>query len=223
MNQLLTLRDSCSLFDNGGDYQFINMAVSLRALCHDGTSVSLLNNIREKGRTFPSSVHRNFHDLANAASDHFVVAQVASSTPRILPRLELGPAEMKQKKFKSWWQETIITDQGKRALSRRGVVLAVSNNDGGAHFSTDVDELYDDLARCNGQGLFAMEAGSWRTFGLAPIQATIRQIAHEVLLGMNDWIEQRRPDWAYTPIVTKIDGFAILSGFKLHITPTQPR
>jgi hypothetical protein len=220
INQLLTLRDSCNLFDKGNDHQFISMAVSLRSLCHDGTSGSLLNTIREKGRVFPSSVHRNFLDIDTAASDHFVVAQIAGNTPRILPRLELTRAQMKQMKFKNWWRETIITDKGKRAISRGGIVLAVANSDGGTHFTIDVDGLYDDLARCNGLGLlFAKEQGSWRTFGLAPIQATMRQIAHEFLLGMSDWIEQRRSDWVYTPKATEITGFAISPGMKVNVTP----
>jgi hypothetical protein len=176
VNQILTLRDSCSLFDKGGEHQFISMAVSMRALCHDGSSGSLLNSIREKGREFPSCVSRNLHDLDTGASDHFAIAQVDGDAWRILPRLEFREADMKKKKFKHWWREIVITDQRKSGLSRGGVILAIANSEGGAHFTATVDEIYDDLARCNGLGLFSMEQGSWRTYGLAPIQATVGRV-----------------------------------------------
>ena len=218
VNQLLTLQDACALFDGGRDHQFVGMAVSLRALCHDGSSGSLLNSVREKGRAFPSSVRRDFAGLDNAASDHFAIAQGPGGA-RAVPRLELGPADMKAKKFKHWWRETVVTDGRKRGLTRGGIVLAVANSEGGAHFTLDVDELYDDLARRNGLGLFAMERGSWRTFGLAPVQATVRQIAHEFLLGMEGWIKTRRPDWSYTPVVPEISGLALAPGIRLGFLP----
>jgi hypothetical protein len=220
VNQILILQDSCALFDAGRDHQFINMAGSLRALCHEGSSGSLLNSVREKGRTLPSSVQRVLTDMDNAASDHFWVAQVRGGQ-KIIPRLELSRSSTKSKKVKRWWSEIVITDEQKRGLSRGGIVLTVANSEGAAHFTLDIDELYDDLARCNRLGLWAGDWGSWRTFGLAPIQATVRQIAHEFLLGMEDWIKARRPDWTYVPSVSQVSGFAIAPGIQLGIEPAS--
>lgn len=219
VDQILSLQDSCALFDAGRDHQFNNMAVQLRALCHDGSSQSLLNSIREKGRDLPSSVRRTLINVSTGASDHFSVVQTQEQS-MILPRLDLRRSDMKTKKFKLWWTEIVITDEWRRGLSRGGIVLAVANNEGGAHFTHQVDELYDDLARRNGLGLlWATDGRSWRTYGLAPIRATVRQIAHEFLLGMEDWIASRRPDWSYAPVVPEISGFQIMPGIEVETVP----
>lgn len=220
VHQILSLRDSCELFDAGRDHQFLTMSVSLRTLCHHGSSGCLLNNIREKARHFPSSVSRDFSQTANATCDHFTVAQVSGGN-RILPRLELTVGSMKTKKFTKWWQEVIAVDGQRRSMSRGNIVLAVANNDGGAHFTSDVNEIYDDIARFNGLGLHTFNDGAWRNFGIAPVQAIIRQVAHEFLLGMTDWISSRRQDWSYTPSNPEITGFAISPGIIINAIPAQ--
>jgi hypothetical protein len=220
INQLLIIRDSCRLYDEGGRHQFLAIAVSLRAFCHNGKGRSLLHTLGESGRLFPSSVTRELQSLSGAASDHFVV-QSAASRSFILPRLELQCEQMILKKFKHWWSEIIVTDTLKRRLSRGSMVLSVANHEGGAHFSETVDELYDDFARHNGLGLFSATDGAWKDYGPAPIQAAIRQIAHEFLLGMKDWIKSRYPDWNYTVQIEPDSGLALLPGMTLHITPVQ--
>jgi hypothetical protein len=177
VDQVLGLRDACDLFDGGRDHQFHFMAVALRALCHSGSSGSLLNGVREAGRAFPSSVHRPLAELDNGASDLFQVAQVGGGS-RVLPRLELGVTDMKTRKFKNWWREVVVTNERRRGISRGEIVLELANSEGGAHFTNDLEEVYEELARHNGLGLWTMENGAWRDYGHAPVRATVRQIAH---------------------------------------------
>jgi hypothetical protein len=216
---LRSMRDSCASFDSGGDYQFRTLAGHLRTFCHDGSSGALLNAIREKGREFPSSIHRDLSQCHTAASDLFRV--VSGPPSRILPRLDIRRDKMKPKKFKHWWREIVITDQANRSLSRGQLVIELANPDA-VHFGLQVDEVYDELARHNGMGLFAREAGDWRDYGLAPIQASIRQIAHEFLLGMETWIAQRSSEWSYNPPSPPVEGFAILPGLKLGFSGSPP-
>ncbi|MFD6321019.1 hypothetical protein [Methylorubrum thiocyanatum] len=218
INQILILQDACKLFDEGRDHQFLNMAVSLRTLCHSGSSGCLLNAIRERGRVFPSSVQRNFRALDSAACDHFVINHGAEGV-QVSPRLELNVATMKPKKFKHWWAEVIVTDERKRQLSRGNIVLAIANNEGGAHFTEHVNEIYDDLARYNGLGLFAMADGSWRSYGLSPVQAILRQISHEFLIGISEWMNSRRPEWTYVVSLPQHTGLAIAPGVSLQFVP----
>lgn len=218
INQIMILRDYCELFDGGRDHHFISMAVALRALCHSGSSGCLLNNIREKGRSFPSSVGRELREMASGASDHFHVADVGGEM-RVLPRLDLTATEMKTKKFKNWWSEIIVTDEQRRGISRGNLIIAIANSEGGTHFTEHVDEIYDEIARHNGLGLWANRDGAWRDYGLLPIQAIVRQIAHEFLLGIEDWIQAKRDNWAYRPVVVEPTGHAIAPGFQLVFRP----
>jgi hypothetical protein len=79
--------------------------------------------------------------------------------------------------FQEWWDQTILWIPEGSSLSRGDIVMAMANQDGGAHVDEALDAYYDALRRENAMRI--------RTGTGAPIKgvelAIVRQIAHEVL------------------------------------------
>lgn len=209
------------LYDQGKHYTFLNMATIIRTLCYSGGGKSLLHAIGENKRMFPSCISQNLQNLDSAACHHISLVQLESGKSTTIPNIHLKINDMKPKKFKHWWQEIAMTDDRKRGLSRGGIILSIANKEGGAHFDEKVDEIYDDLARVNGLRIFHHNGADWNDFGIKPIQDTVRQIAHEIILGMENWIKARRCGWIYKLIVPKIRGYAIAPGIMLHTISTE--
>ena len=73
----------------------------------------------------------------------------------------------------------------RRPSSRRKIVLALANQGGGAHVDPQLDEAYHRLSRIEGLGWRVMDAAGERTMEHTPELATMRQIAHEVLMTLH--------------------------------------
>ena len=83
--------------------------------------------------------------------------------------------------FNDYWEEIVLIDKFSNKFSRKDIVLAVANQDGGAHIDPILNDEYAKLSRLNSLG--------WNWLGgnntTAPLEkaelAAIRHIAHEVL------------------------------------------
>lgn len=98
--------------------------------------------------------------------------------------------------FADWWTDLVLVDRRGEAnrFSRRSIVLAVANQDGGAHVDAKLNRSYERLTRWNSMGINQFEGGMSFMFGATGGQgygeppdgnlalASVRQIAHEVLL-----------------------------------------
>jgi hypothetical protein len=74
----------------------------------------------------------------------------------------------------------VIEDSAGRHFSRRDLVLAVANKDGGAHVDPQLDDSYVALSRMNSIG-FAWIGPNGVSEPLdSPVPASVRQIAYEV-------------------------------------------
>ncbi|MFH1140294.1 MAG: hypothetical protein V1724_01180, partial [Chloroflexota bacterium] len=99
-----------------------------------------------------------------------------------------GPKPTKSP-FNKWWGEVVIKDKDGRRFTRRDLVLGLADKEGGTHVDPTLDKEYAMLSRFNSQG--------WRvnTWGIVQppdnslVAASVRQIAYEVLLS----IEQAFP------------------------------
>jgi len=98
----------------------------------------------------------------------------------------------RQVSFEQWWNGVIFVDNGGRETTRRDLILAVANKDGGAHVDPVLGKTYANLSRRNALG--------WRFSGPrgdAPLQgperASVRQIAHEVLKSLNPAMPSMKP------------------------------
>jgi hypothetical protein len=98
--------------------------------------------------------------------------------------------------FHEWWSRIIFRNPEGQALSRKDLVLAVANTDGGAHVDPDLDETYAKLRDESLGWIFAKEATHCR---VRPAElAAVRQIAHEVLKTLDPSLEAhpRKPEGA---------------------------
>jgi hypothetical protein len=83
--------------------------------------------------------------------------------------------------FGKWWEEVVIKDGQGQTFSRKDVVLALADKEGGAHVDPVLDEQYARLTRFHSQGYQVVTAGTILPPDNSLVAASVRQIAHEVL------------------------------------------
>lgn len=79
-----------------------------------------------------------------------------------------------------WWTRGVIKDGQGQGFSRRDLVLAVANKDGGVHVDPALDRAYASLTRENSMGWIWTSGGVDRPME-SPHLASVRQVAHELL------------------------------------------
>jgi len=174
------LRDSGDAFDSGKTGEAKRLAVSLRVLFHDTrSSHSLLGQLGRLGGQFLSTasplngseVHGHVGLATIILSDRG--AEYVASLDDV-PHKRWMP-------FAKWWTEPVFVDDRKTPFSRRDLVLAIANQDGGAHVDPSLDEAYTRLSRQNSLG-WVYSGGTVETPLSGADKAAVRQIAHEALI-----------------------------------------
>lgn len=178
------LVSSCRTFDEGNYAEAKRLSVHLRILLHTGRApvVSLLSQLGAAfkwNRFWSAMIPHNPHGLLSYHG--LIVTKMGGSDIKYLPSLDgLADQFLQQHHFVKWWQRTIVfKDRLGQTFSRKDLVLALANTDGGAHVDSDLDESYFRLSRENSLG-WTFNAGSKRWFQ-DPVPPSIRQIAHELL------------------------------------------
>ena len=186
--QIRLLRNSTKLFDEGEIDEACSIATRIRILVHDtGPSKSLL--FKQLGIT-----DLLLYDTALAESKsslgpyHGLVGIELSQSPQWgwFPHCFVDPAADSQKlDFNAWWNAVVLQDN-QVVFTRKAIVLALCNKDGGAHIDPDLDERYERLEKSKE---FAYKFGSG-TRTLTPRAgaglSTVRQIGYEVMLSVKD-------------------------------------
>jgi hypothetical protein len=85
-----------------------------------------------------------------------------------------------------WWERPILTDRRGIPFSRRDLVLAVANKDGGAHIDADLGERYRGLSRENSLGFVQDDE---RPIANSVVLASVRQVADELLRTVETGLE----------------------------------
>ena len=187
--QIQFLESSASSFDNGCVSEAKRLAVVLRVLLHDtDKSKSLLGLLGRKNIKFYDSSQKRRPDLV-ILLENFVLI---SGDKYIPPLDDLPPSiddltgstpmisQWRMVDFDEYWNEPILVDADKNSFSRKDLICAVSNKDGGAHIDPSLNGKYAALTRNNSLG-WMYESGN-NKFSIKEIElASIRQIAHEVL------------------------------------------
>ncbi|WP_207360207.1 hypothetical protein [Mycolicibacterium sp. S2-37] len=85
--------------------------------------------------------------------------------------------------FEQWWTNAVIRDEDRTEFSRRDLVLAVADQDGGAHIDPEASEAHTRLADSNSMGwLFDDGRGAGdRPLSSNPVFASLRQVSYEVM------------------------------------------
>jgi hypothetical protein len=183
-DQLRFLESSAAAFDSGFDGEARRLAVVIRVLVHDTKqSKSLLGLLGRKGMGFyDSALDVNPNNLMTHSG--LTAMRLTAGGPdaggKYIALLDGAMAPHRPITFDQWWNKVVIVDDKRHTITRKELVLAVANTDGGAHVDPTLDEKYARLSRGNSLAwIWHDESGERPMEG--PELAAVRQIAHEVL------------------------------------------
>ena len=211
---------SSRALDGGFEGEANRLAAAIRVLVHDtGSSKSLLGQLGQKSIQFyETSIPRDLRTITPYSG--LTAIELAPEGPKYVALLDMLPPAPPPRwvSFDEWWNKVIFVDQKGSETSRRDLILAVANTDGGVHVDPVLDEKYADLSRRNSL--------AWRTSnprGDAPLKspekAAVRQITHEILKSLNPTMSVMEPKVKGT----LIHGVSVLAGKKQAVVPKVGR
>jgi len=184
LEQLDFLRNSARRYDEGVVAEAKRLATQIRVLVHDSdrSCKSLLGQmgLKEQLRFLDTAQP---YDSSNPTS-HCGLTEMplgGGHETKSLPFLDDPPLAPRRVPFADWWHGVVVVDQRKRQFSRRDLVLAVAEQDGGAHVDPGLEPDYAHLTRHDSLGIAWSDATDiWRAVK-GVVHASIRQITHELL------------------------------------------
>lgn len=179
--QLDFLKVSGARYDEGHVHAAKQLAAGIRLLAHDrgNTSRSLLGQLGLKGRRFlDSAAPRNPRSILPYYGLLIFYVPVDDRSTCFLPRLDTDEAFNRRVDFDIWWNGGVFWIHGHGEVSRKDLVLAVANQDGGTHVDPVLTKFYADLSRTNALRISGRHEDG-RRHGAE--LASVRQIAHELL------------------------------------------
>jgi len=192
--QLLLLRHSCQAFDGGLEAVGKHLSLSLRVLLHHhGRSRALLDQLGlRSGRFLDSAGPLNPRNLLTECN--LVGMRMTSEGASYLALVSMGggPLPLRPTPFVEWWNEPVLKDNRGRKFSRRELVLNVADTDGGAHVDPELEEKYMALSRENSLGWVFTNGDVQSALSGRPELACMRQIAHEVLSTIHQFVPEFR-------------------------------
>lgn len=185
---------SSRALDGGFEGEANRLAAAIRVLVHDtGSSKSLLGQLGQKSIQFyETSIPRDLRTITPYSG--LTAIELTPEGPKYVALLDMLPPTPPPRwvSFDEWWNRVIFVDQKGSETSRRDLILAVANKDGGAHVDPVLDEKYADLSRRNSLAWrFSSPRGDVPFKG--PEKAAIRQITHEMLKSLNPTMPMMEP------------------------------
>lgn len=184
--QINFIKSSAKAYDEGQESEAKRCAVSIRILVHDTMhSKSLLGQLGVLDRILFLDTVSGVFPWNPLPGFGLVVARIGPDSKFIAP-LEDSP-ERRWILFKEWWHGTVFIDGERNQISRKQLLLAVANQDGGAHVDPKLDQVYAKLTRQNSLGVhYKVNGRGGELQGAAT--ASIRQMAYEVLTSLEEKI-----------------------------------
>lgn len=177
--QLGFLQRSAHAFDEGYRAETKRMAITLRIILHTRRYPSLLKQLGRDEIDFLDTAHE--FNPANLLSTHSLIClSIRSGQVSYLAAFDSRQTQ-RRTPFKNWWSSVIFADQDKRQMTRSDLVLTIADQDGGAHVDGQLNAVYAAISRENSLGWRSNSATGDEQPILGAEQASIRQIAHEVL------------------------------------------
>lgn len=178
------LKSSCAAFDAGNHAEAKRLATTIRVLLHDtAKSKSLLGLLRKKAemRYINTATPCN---PANLFAYHGLVGLGFGPTgPSYWAPLDKGPPIRyghPPSSFENWWSQVVIDDKSGGVFTRKDLVLALANKDGGAHVDPELEPAYVALTRENSVGWVASNGQEERPLSDIELHS-VRQIAFELV------------------------------------------
>ena len=202
---------SAMSFDNGFEGEAKRLAVAIRILVHDTShSDALLTQLRKMDILFYDSASVFYPENLIPSNCLTMQKLSAAGAQYVSPLDNLSPARDKDKKvsFGRWWDRaTIYKDNADNIFTRKDLVLAVANKEGGAHIDPKLDQAYANLSRFNALGWRAFIRGIDQDFKNTPVLPSIRQIAHEVLKTLKAGVLDLFPDKDKEALLKKFEAY----------------
>jgi hypothetical protein len=152
--QIGFLDRSCKAYDQGYIDESIRIAAVIRVLIHDtANSTSLLRHLNATNIELVSTAP--LRPDAQGVYSAFAMGSYTLSNTEVskwLPFLERGQFKISLP-ISLWWTQTVYSNF-RYKLSRRHIVLAAPNKDGGAHVDRDITPAYAALAESGSLGIF---------------------------------------------------------------------
>lgn len=194
LEQFAFLRADADQYDAGNIYFARRMATTLRLLLHDtDMSHSLLGQLGQKTGYFydtasdPHEAERQpGFDYRNLRRGGCFLGIIKMSFPplRLVPSLDSLQNQIFYGfvPFEEYWNRTVLMDANENFYTRKGIVCAVANQDGGAHVDPKIEEKYYRLTRHCNLGIIATKGREVIPEITNQVAlACVRQIAHEVI------------------------------------------
>jgi hypothetical protein len=190
-DQIGHLRRSAAAFDGGAEGEAARLALSIRVLLHDTKkSKSLLGQlgVKERLRFLESSLGvtrlQDNHPGRDCGLLSIELDPQNGAGRYFAPLEKLPPERLRQRaKFSAWWSMKVF--EGKVSLSRKDLVLAFADTDGGAHVDARLMDEYANLTRRNAPGWALSDSD-----GTHPLKgaghASVRQMAYELSSTLDD-------------------------------------
>ncbi len=194
--QVQALQSSARAFDEGAEWEAKRLAVSIRVLVHDTKySSSLLRQLRLKERL-------QFYEIAapdppgNLASYHGLVGvRFGAGGASYYARLDDGPPyPTKRSPFTDWWTRFVFRDAHAPQFTRKELVLALANKEGGVHVDPELDEEYIRLSRENSLRWYFSVADERCDWPNDPVPHSVRHVAHELLKTLHEQVPEAGAD-----------------------------
>lgn len=187
--QVAFLKSSAKSYDEGNLSEGKRLASVIRTLVHDtASSHSLLNQLGLKGRNFTDTSQRPGPGKIIGSYHGLICVPAGTPGGEYIPLLYPGAYQESQNvSFDEWWNgRPVIIDGSGNNFTRRDLVLAVANTDGGSHVDPGLNEKYAALSRDNSLGWSSGRNDSdSEPLQAAPL-ACMRQITHELLLSLGE-------------------------------------
>ena len=190
--QFELLKTACAGYDDGNDLEVLNIATRLRVILHGPGSLVGQLHLAKRLKFRDTSTHR-LDPERNICVANIGLKLTVGVGAKWIPLLDGWPEghpKPPRQRFNTWWGEAILPSSSPDGLdrtpryARRDLVLAIANQDGGAHVGHR-DANYDRLTKDHFTYEFAWRTAEGET-SFQPVQGNpanvcVRQIGHEVL------------------------------------------
>jgi hypothetical protein len=183
--QIYFLIRSSEDFDKGYTMEAKRLASHIRTLVHDTKrSNSLLNQLNCKLDLayFNTAIPESEFGLCGI----YTTTDSGGKTMYKPPLNNLSELRLKNPwlTFHKWWYETKVLTDGQNVFSRKDLVLALANKDGGSHVDDTLSEPYVKLSRNNSLNVYHRSDSVHNEDVFGVELASVRQIAHELLISL---------------------------------------
>ncbi len=178
--QRRALASSGDRYDIGEKWEALRLATAVYNLVHDGgrRSQSILTQLGVRAQLrFVSTSRENVRNLLPEMP--LVIIKLGTEGVEYLPAKAEGSRPTYNSQFPNWWTSEIVYRSGDIRVSRRQLIFALRNKDGGSHFDPELDnDGYLEMSRV---GAFMVSLDGREDAPLLGLEhATMRQISWEL-------------------------------------------